>query len=293
MTPRTPVLLLVASLFASSASGQDEHPIRFDRLPPAGSVIEVTARTEQVGELGPLLVRAFGWDSVGVAKTVGQLVVQVAINEVDANGFAKGAAFKIVRCDIFSGQRRIALDMQGKVYRVAVSEGKRLYLEPTGTAGESYALDPSRASILDLAVPLRFLQGEAGLDKMFGVAAPQKKGGTWTADPQALADGFTWLAARKDRAQGSTTLKKVTGNKLLTLESKLELAGLKYEIPTGYVLAQDQLRIQYTTVVPADDKALPTEQSITRHTTATGTADGKRGVEWLRETGYARYKRLK
>jgi len=292
MMTRILVSGLFGSLCATYAWGQDEHPIKFDRLLAAGSVIEVSSRTEQVGNLGPVLARPNRWGVTGSFRTVGVLVIQIAVSEVNAQGFAKEATFRIVRCDVVSGGARTARDLPGKVFRVAASDGMRRYMEPTGAAGEWYVLDPPRASILDLAVPLRFLEGEAGLDAMFGVAAPQKKGAEWNADPQSLADGFTYLGAAKVRAQGAATLKQATA-KLLTLESSLQLAGLKYEFPAGYTLATDQFRLRYVTSLPTDATALPTEQSIAKYTAVEGTADGKRGTEWMRESGVARYKRLK
>jgi hypothetical protein len=284
---------IVLAVSATAASGQQvEYPIKFDRLPPAGSVIEVSSRTEQTGDLGPVLVIPNRWSSPGKYRTVGQLVVHVTIGEVDTAGRAKQAALKIVRCDVTSGLRRILTHLPGRVYQIRISEGKRVYTEPTGTPGESYLLDPLEACVLDLAVPLRFMQGEAGLDKLFGVAAPQKKGATWNSDPQVLAEGFPYLGARKDRAQGAATLKKVVGQSL-TVDASLQLAGLKYEWPAGYALGADQFRLQYTTILPFDETALPTEQAIVKYTAVNGTSDGRPTAEWMREVGYAKYKRLK
>jgi hypothetical protein len=287
----TPTLLVVLS--AAAACGQQtEYPIKFDRLPPAGSVIEVASRTEQTGDLGPVLVIQNRWSNPGKYRTVGALVVHVTVGEVDAGGWAKQASLRIVRSEVVSGGRRILPDLPGKVYQLGVSDGKRIYTEPTGTPGEAYLLDPLRACVLDVAVPLRFLQGEAGLDKLCGVAAPQKKGAKWNSDPQVLADGFPYLGARRDRVQGVATLKQIVGQ-TLTVEASLQMTGLKYELPAGYTRGSDQFQLQYTSALPLDETALPTEQAIVKYTAVNGTSDGRPTAEWMRETGHARYKRLK
>jgi hypothetical protein len=277
--------------------GAAEFAIRFDRLPPAGSVIEVASETEQTGDLDAVLARSKRWGVEGKFRMTGSLLLRIRIDEVNAEGWATKAACQVVRCNAASGGRRTAADLNGKVFSMSVAEGKRRYLEPTGAAGESYVLDEPRASMLDLAVPLRFLAGEAGLDTMFGTAQPQQAKARWPADPQALAKSLAHLTAGRGGAnqedlQGMSVLTKATARQL-TVESALRLSGLALELPGGYTLAGDGYELKYTSVLPADQTALPSEQWIMRSTMVTTVHEGDRVVEWLRETGRARYRMVK
>src|SRR5688572_16102359 len=92
------VSLLVLT-YGSSALGAEEYPIQLDRLPKAGSVIEVTSRTEQTGDLGPALAPVKRAGVTGNFRTVATLVVRVAILEVDAEGLTTQAKLQVVQCD--------------------------------------------------------------------------------------------------------------------------------------------------------------------------------------------------
>jgi hypothetical protein len=80
---------------------------------------------------------------------------------------------------------------------------------------------------------------------------------------------------------------------LQTVQSDLELTGLKHEVPDGFALGEDKFQLQFTSVLPPDETALPSEQMSVRYLAISGAADGKKSVEWLRETGHARYKVVK
>jgi hypothetical protein len=285
-----PFVLLVLLVGSPNLAAQ-EYPIKLDRLPKQGSIIEVASRTEQTGDLGAVLARPERWGVTGPYKTVGAFVIRIAIEEVDGDGFATKAAYQIAQCNVTSLQGGLATGLRGKVFQVSASEGKRMYLEPTGDGGY-YVLDRPKASMLDLAVPMPFLKGEASLDAAFGTETPQAKGGKWNSDPQAIAASFAYLGASKDRAQGASMLKKVTGA-VLGIESTLQLAGLKYDLPNGYVLAEDKFQMQLSTTLPIDETLLPTEQTFVRYTAVNGLDNGKRSAEWMRESGQARYKVIK
>jgi hypothetical protein len=281
-------LLLALQWLARAALAADEYPIQLDRLPPAGSVIEVTSQTEQEGDLGAVLARPNRWGVTGKYKTVASLSIRITIDEVDADGRTTAATYRIGRCEITSEQGRTGTDLKGQTFQVSVSDGRRMYLQPTGDGGY-YVLDPPRASIFDLAVPLRFFQGEAGLDAMFGATEPKKKGDKWSSDPAALARSLAYLGGDEEHLQGESVLKKATA-KLLTLEHSLRLSGLKLELPDGYGLAADELAVQFTTALPTDAALPPTQQSIVKATRVAGTINGQDSVEWMRESGRAKYK---
>jgi hypothetical protein len=141
--------VLSCLLIGSASVSAQEYAIKLDRLPKQGSIIEVTSRTEQTGNLGAVLARPERWGVTGPYKTVGALVIRIAIEEVDGDGFATKAAYQIVQCNVSSLQGGLATGLRGKVFQVSVSEGRRMYLEPTGDGGY-YVLDRPKASMLDL-----------------------------------------------------------------------------------------------------------------------------------------------
>jgi hypothetical protein len=269
-----------------------EHLIKLDRHPKAGSIIEVTSATEQAGDLGVVLAKSKRAGVTGQFKTAAAIVLRITIDEVDADGRTTKATYNILRCDVATPRGKAANYITGKSFEVSIADGKRMYLGSTGVAGERWILEEPNASMLDAAVPLRFFSGETSLDALFGTTQPQKGGASWDADAQALADGFAHLGADKARAAGKSTLKRGRG-KSLTVQSDLELAGLKHDSPDGFVLSEDKLQLQITSVLPPDETALPSEQMSARYIAISGTSGGKKSVEWLRETGHARYKIVK
>jgi hypothetical protein len=279
--------------FIASGSDAETTVIRLDRLPKAGSVIEVASATEQTGELGPALAPAKRQGVTGKFNTTANIGIRIVIDEVDADGLTTKATYQIVRCDMVTPPRgKTPSYITGMSFEVSVVNGKRRYLGRTGVANERWILEEPNASMLDAAVPLRFFQGEATLDDLFGTAQPQKSGANWTAEPQAIADAFSHLGAKQERAAGKSTLQRARGN-LLTVASGLELSGLKYELPDGYALAEDKFQMQLITAISSDESALPGEQTSQRYTSISGTSEGKKIVEWLRETGQSRYKLVK
>jgi hypothetical protein len=291
MAQHSPLAALVLIAAASALAAQD-HAIRLDRLPKAGSVIEVASSTEQSGDLGPVLARAKRAGVTGQFKTPATIALRITIDEVAADGRATKATYAVLRCDVTTPRGKAASYITGKTFEVAVNNGKRMYLGTTGVAGEKWVLEEPNASMLDAAVPLSFFQGEPAFDTLFGTTQRQKSGATWPADPQALAAGFHHLGATKERATGKSSLKKGRG-KLLTVQSDAEFSALKHDLPDGYQLAEDKFQMQLITSLPADEAALPAEQAIVRYLAISGINGGKKSVEWLRETGHARYKVVK
>jgi hypothetical protein len=127
---------------------------------------------------------------------------------------------------------------------------------------------------------------------MFGTIDRQKKGADWKADPQKLATAFAHRGAQQDRSFATTVLKKASG-KQLTLESSLQLSGLKYTLPDGFLLADDKFQMQVTSVLSTDESALPVEQLLMQYTAVSGALENKRVSEWFRESGHAKYRLLK
>lgn len=291
MTTYSRWLALIVIAAGSNLAAQD-YAVKLDRLPKAGSVIEVVSTTEQSGDLGPVLARSKRAGITGKFTTPATIALRIAIDGVAADGRVTKATYTIIRCDMVTPRGKTPSYLTGKSFEVTVSDGKRTYLGSTGVAGEKWVLEEPNASMLDAAVPLSFLAGEPALDTLFGTAERQKSGATWTAQPQVLAEGYKHLGAAKERATGKSALKKGR-NKQVTVQSDLELSGLKYDIPDGYVLAENKFQLQIITSLPADDLALPAEQAIVRYTAISGTSGGKKSVEWLRETGHAKYKLVK
>jgi hypothetical protein len=291
----TPAIAIL--LIASAPLSAQEYPIKLDRLPKVGSVIEVTSQTAQTGELKTVLSKLTRWGVTGSFRTTATVVARLTVEEADPSGWATKASLKVLRFDVVSGNRKTATDIQGKVFQLSVHKGRRRYLEPTGKPGESYVLDEPRADVLDLALPLRFMKGEVGLDAMFGAQAPQRVGATWKADPQALATAFSHWHASRERSQGAAVIRKAVG-KILTLETTLSLTGLSFpdlifNLPADYTLSEAKHEMQITTAVSSEESALPSAQAIKLFTTASGILKGVKESEWYMGTGQSRYKLVK
>jgi len=278
---RTGILVVIAT--CSSALFAQEK-VRLDRNPKPGTVFEVNSQIEQT--MRGVAISAFGVDRAAV------FLIRVTVTKVDDKGRATSADLHIVR---YAGTNRVggaggklSAHMMGKTVQVDITDGRRRYYERND--GTTSIVDDAWTGILDLAVPLRFLN-EPGFDDILGTEEPQKRGATWKVDPEKAAAAYAAFKATKEKVKGSTTLKPGAG--VQRVEGKLQLSGLVYTLPAGYTQTDDQYEMVFNSILPADENALPSEQSLRITRTVNAMVKGRKAGETTVQAVRAQYKLVK
>lgn len=271
---------------------QDTYPIQMDRLPKQGQTFEVVSKFEQTFE-GKGVFKGVGIKDS--ADRVVAITLRITVDQTNAAGKATKATYHIIDykgTNNFGGIKgKLTNHMIGKKLEAQMVDKRRWYGERLED-GSVAVLDDAWTAMLDLAVPLRFMD-EPGYDEIFGTTEPRKPGSSWTIPGDHVVKFYSQYGVNQDRIKASAALKSANASgaaKLLTVEAKLQMNGITYGVPPGWKQTGDKYEWSMTTTISTDKTSLPAEQTVRRYQSVSGAAKGKNATEWSLQTAKVKYK---